>query len=49
MEILSKNRLDIFDKYNEKHFEKQIVKYGKIKNIYGITGSSRKLYECFST
>tara|TARA_B110000503_G_scaffold27851_1_gene44497 strand:+ start:3462 stop:4844 length:1383 start_codon:yes stop_codon:yes gene_type:complete len=42
------NRLDVFADYSEKCFEKEIVKYGKIKNIYGITGSSRKLYECFS-
>ena len=42
------NRQDIFTDYNEKCFEKEIIKYGKIQDIYQIRGSSRKLYECFA-
>lgn len=40
------NRLDIFTNYNEEFFEKEILKYGKIENIFDIDGSSRKLYSC---
>ena len=42
------NRLDIFTDYNEKYFENEIVKYGKIHDINDLKGSTRKLYECHS-
>jgi hypothetical protein len=40
------NRKDIFFDYNEKCFENEIAKYGKINDIYDIDKSKRKLYEC---
>lgn len=43
---LLRNRSDIFANYNEKFFENEILKYGKIENIFDIDGSSRKLYSC---
>ena len=42
------NRLDIFTDYNEKSFEKEILKCGKIYNINELKGSTRKFYECHS-
>jgi ribosomal protein L11 methylase PrmA len=42
------HRLDVFKDYNEKSFEKEVLKNGKILNIIPIEGSSRKLYECQS-
>lgn len=43
---LLKNRDDIFTDYNEQFFKAEILKYGKIKDIYNIEGSLRKLYDC---
>ena len=45
---LLSNRLDIFKNYNEKFFEQEINKHGKIKNIIDIKGSTRKIYLCSS-